>query len=97
MSLLTLTRQDHFPDGYFKETDYISTEKQSRSNQKPDAMPSNSGEHVTSKTQSMQKLKKLTMQTGKRTRRIQTVNKSKYKPLIIQGDSEKPHNFNIQY
>jgi len=28
------------------------------------------------------------MQTGKRTRRIQTVNKSKYKPLIIQGDSE---------
>jgi len=40
------------------ETDYISTEKQSRSNQKPDAMPSNSGAHVTSKTQSMQKLKK---------------------------------------
>jgi len=41
--------------------------------------------------------KKLTMQTGKRTRRIQTVNKSKYKPLIIQGGPEKPHNFNIQY
>jgi len=41
--------------------------------------------------------KKLTMETGKRTRRIQTVNKSKYKPLIIQSGPEKPHNFNIQY